>query len=190
MTKWNHRYNTVTSPGETSYALREFSYLLPKTGDALDLACGLGADALFLAQHGLHVCAWDSSSVAIEKLQQFALQRNLVVSAQCRDVVAEPPAPSQFDVIIVSHFLDRALCPTIAAALRAGGLLFYQTFCVDKVDASRGPTNPDFLLQKNELLQRFGSLHVVIYQEPSTLGVTTEGLRDRALLIGQKPADS
>jgi len=186
--KWDQHYSNATVPGEPSYALREFSYLLPPSGKALDIACGLGADALFLAQHKLQVCAWDSSNVAIEKLQQFAQERNLAVSAQWRNVVAEPPAATQFDVIVVSHFLDRALCPAIADALQPGGLLFYQTFCVDKVNPSHGPTNPDFLLQKNELLQLFGSLHVVIYQEPGTLGVTSVGLRDRALLIAQKPA--
>jgi len=188
MNKWDQRYGDATAPGEPSYALREFSYLLPQTGAALDIACGLGADALLLVQHGLNVCAWDSSVVAIEKLQQFAHERNLNIAAQCRNVVAEPPAASQFDVIVVSHFLERALCPAIANALKPGGLLFYQTFCVDKVDTNRGPSNADFLLHRNELLRLFATLDVVAYQEAGTLGDVTQGLRDRALLIARKPA--
>lgn len=186
MNKWDHRYSTAMAPGEPSYGLREFSHLLPKTGAALDIACGLGADALFLAQQGLDVSAWDSSQVAIEKLQQFAAQKNLNINAECRDISTTPPPAASFDVIHVSHFLERELCPAIAAALKPGGLLFYQTFCAEKVDTNHGPSNPDFLLQKNELLRLFNTLRIVVYQELGTLGTTTTGLRDRALLIAQK----
>lgn len=185
MNKWDQRYSNSTTPGAPSYVLREFSYLLPKTGIALDLACGLGADALLLAQHGLTVSAWDSSAVAIEKLRQFAHDRHLALDARCRDVATDAPAAAQFDVIVVSHFLERALCPAIAAALKPGGLLFYQTFCAARVDAGHGPNNPDFLLQKNELLQLFDSLDIIAYQELGQLGDTAQGLRDRALLIAQ-----
>lgn len=186
MNKWDQRYRNATAPGEPGYALREYSCLLPKAGVALDLACGLGADALLLAQHGLDVCAWDSSQVAIEKLRQFAAHRNLNINTQCRDVSAAPPPPASFDIIHVSHFLERELCASISAALRPGGLLFYQTFCAEKVDTSHGPSNPDFLLQRNELLRLFESLRIVVYQELGTIGATDKGLRDRALLVAQK----
>jgi 2-polyprenyl-3-methyl-5-hydroxy-6-metoxy-1,4-benzoquinol methylase len=187
MNKWDQRYKDATTPGEPSYALREFHYLLPQSGNALDIACGLGAGAFLLAQRGMNVTAWDNSNVAIEKLQQFAREKKLTINAQHRDVSAEPPPPARFDVIHVSHFLERGLCPAIAAALKPGGLLFYQTFCTEKVDTAHGPGNPDFLLQKNELLQLFDSLSVVVYHELGTLGATHAGLRDRALLIAQKP---
>lgn len=188
MNKWDQRYLDATAPGGVSFVLREFEYLLPRSGDALDIACGLGGDALFLAQRGLAVQAWDASRVAIDKLGGFAREKNLSIDAQCRDVMAQPPAPNSFDVIVICHFLERALCPQIIAALKPRGLLFYQTFCTERVDAGRGPSNPDFLLQKNELLRLFATLDVIVYQELSALGDTTRGLRDRALLIAQKPA--
>jgi len=89
---------------------------------------------------------------------------------------------------VVSHFLERSLCPAIAAALKPGGLLFYQTFCAERVDSSYGPTNPDFCLQKNELLRLFAALETIIYSEAGSLGDITQGLRDRALLIARRPA--
>jgi len=190
MNKWNQRYSTTATPGSVSCVLREFTHLLPPNGAALDIACGLGADALLLAQRGLSVHAWDSSNVAIEKLSHFAREKNLHIDAQCRDVMTHPPEPHSFDVIVVSHFLERTLCPHIVAALKPRGLLFYQTFCAERVDASYGPSNPDFLLQKNELLRLFAPLDVVAYQELGKLGDTTQGLRDRAVLIAQKPAAS
>jgi tellurite methyltransferase len=187
---WDQRHASASAPGEASHVLREYAYLLPVAGSALDIACGLGADSLFLAQHGLDVQAWDSSAVAIDKLRGFARARNLVIDAQCRDVVAQPPPPDCFDVIVVCHFLERALCPAIAAALKPGGMVFYQTFCAERVDPAHGPSSAAFLLQRNELLRLFATLDVVAYHEAGILGDTTRGFRDRALLVARKPANS
>ena len=87
-----------------------------------------------------------------------------------RDVVACPPAPDSFDAIVVARFLERALCPAIAAALRPGGVLFYQTF-------TAGLANPDYLLGPNELLALFPTLAVCSYREPSPVGVGGESER-------------
>ena len=65
------------------------------------------------------------------------------IASQARDIIARPPPPSSFDVIVVSHFLDRRLAPAIAWALRPGGLLFYQTFAREAV-TDQGPSNPEF----------------------------------------------
>ena len=56
--KWNLLYNQAdASDYSASKVLTENCFLLPSTGTALDLACGLGANALFLAQQGLAVTA-------------------------------------------------------------------------------------------------------------------------------------
>ncbi|MCU0971793.1 MAG: class I SAM-dependent methyltransferase, partial [Gammaproteobacteria bacterium] len=100
----------------------------------VDLACGRGANALWLARHTrLAVQAWDFSAVAIARLRNEAEARSLRVDAQVRDVLAEPPPAAAFDVIVVGYFLERALFPPLQAALRPGGLLFYQTFTREAV---------------------------------------------------------
>ena len=83
----------------------------------------------------------------------------LIAEAEVRDVSLQPPAPASFDVIVVSRFLDRQLCPAIAAALKPDGVLFYQTFVY-------GLSNPDFMLAQNELLSLFCQLQVLEYHEP------------------------
>jgi SAM-dependent methyltransferase len=167
--------------------LRDFAHLLPIQGTALDLACGLGANALFLAQRGLSVWAWDVSPVAIRRLGGEAAARGLEVSARVRDLLAHPPRPESFDVIVVSRFLDRGLCPLIVDALRPGGLLFYQTFVRDKV-GDGGPGNPVYRLDCNELLHLFSPLRLRVYREEGRIGDLREGFRDEAMLVGEKSA--
>lgn len=181
--KWDARYTDSEGISVALDVLTENAHLLPDSGSALDLACGLGGSALFLAEQGLHTFAWDLSPVAVERLRQRVEGLSLV--AEVRDVIAVPPDPESFDVICVGHFLDRARCPQIAAALRPGGLLFYQTFTRERVDAS-GPSTERFRLDVNELLQLFPELIVRVYREEGRLGDLSRGARNQAQLVAQK----
>ena len=181
--KWDARYRGSATAAATE-VLVENRHLLPAVGEALDLACGLGGNALLLARHGLRTTAWDLSPVAIERLAAEA--EGLPLRAEVRDVLAAPPAAGSFDVIVVSRFLERDLCPLLMAALRPGGLLFYQTFTRDKA-VPGGPSTPDFLLAENELLRLFEGLRLRVYREEGCLGDVTRGLRNEALLVAQRP---
>ena len=184
--KWQQRYLAAEANApQAAQVLQQNAFLLPKLGRALDMACGRGGNALLLAAHGLETHAWDFAPAAIEALQQQAATQNLTIQGEVRDVLAEPPPPASFDVISVSYYLERALAPALSAALRPGGLLFYETFSRDAV-SDGGPSNPAFRLAPNELLQLFGDLRVISYRELSTLGDTREGERDVAMLVAQK----
>ncbi len=188
--KWNTRYQStgnsvVTANLSPAYILQEFQHLLPDQGKALDLACGLGANALFLAQHNLETHAWDISSVAIEKLNNEANSLNLNTKTEVRDVVAKPPEEKSFDVIVVCHFLERKIMPNIISALRQNGLLFYQTFTKARVQDT-GPSNENYRLGKNELLRLCENLDVIVYREEDLIGDTASGFRNQALYIGQR----
>ena len=183
--KWDARYRDASDEPSACYALREFAHLLPASGSALDLACGRGGNALLLAGHGLQTQAWDLSPVAIQHLQTIAAERGLSLQTEARDVIAEPPMADSFDVIVVSYFLERTLAEKIAAAVKPGGLLFYETFIRDK-PAGVGPSNPDYLLGKNELLQLFSALDVIAYREEGTHGELSQGFRNAAMLVARK----
>lgn len=183
--KWDRRYAGAVAPGHPVRVLTEYAHLLPHRGRALDLACGLGANALLLADHGLEVSAWDLSPVAIALLNEFSDNLGLCLQAEVHDLKPEDLAPNQFDVIVVSRFLDRCLCPAIHAALRPGALLYYQTFMRGHI-AQHGPRNTDYLLASNELPTLFPHLQVVVYREDGTRGDTTMGHRSEAMLIGSK----
>jgi SAM-dependent methyltransferase len=184
--KWDQRYRSASRTPEPARVLVENLHLLPATGLALDLACGVGVNALLLAEKGLRVQAWDLSEVAIEKLSAEAFARRAQVQSQVRDAVADPPEADSFDVILVSHFLERKLMPDLVRALRPGGLIFYQTFTRTAVTDS-GPGNPAYRLGDNELLHLFSGLLIRVYREEGRLGDTLRGCRDIAMLVAEKP---
>jgi len=184
--KWNQRHASTDDPGSVPRVLEDAIHLIPAAGEALDLACGRGAGALRLAQAGMRVTAWDFSPVAIDRLRQSAAAQRLTMIAEVRDVIANPPPAEQFDVILVSFFLHRPLAPHIIAALRPGGLLFYQTFSQVAVTGA-GPVNPDYRLKDNELLRMFHPLRPRLYREEARLGDLTRGCRDIAMLVAEKP---
>ena len=184
-TKWNERYSAAEGEATPCYALREFTHLLPKEGTALDLACGRGGNALLLAKQGLQTQAWDLSSVAIEHLQTISDAQKLNIQASVRDVEQEPLPANNFDVIVVSYFLERKLVSALMNALRPDGLLFYETFISEKPQGV-GPSNPDFVLGENELLRLFTGLHVLAYREEGMVGDMEKGQRNVAMLVAQK----
>jgi SAM-dependent methyltransferase len=185
--RWDQRHAAAADLGVPAEVLLRNAHLLPAQGEALDLACGRGANALWLAAHtGLAVHAWDLSPVAIATLEAAARKRGLRVSGAVRDVAAHPPEPDRFDLILVAHFLERGIAPALAAALRPGGLLLYQTFIGEAVSA-RGPSTPEWRLARNELLALFAGLTVRAYREEGRLGDTSRGLRDLAYLVAERP---
>tara|TARA_R110002111_G_scaffold72118_1_gene115401 strand:- start:577 stop:1155 length:579 start_codon:yes stop_codon:yes gene_type:complete len=185
-TKWDQIYQQHNGALRVVEVLQNNHYLLPKAGIALDLACGMGGNAVFLAEKGLTVKAWDISSVAIEQLALTAKERKLAIEAEVRDVVANPPEENSVDVLLVSHFLARELCPAIIAAIKPGGLLFYQTYCQEKVHEV-GPKNPNYLLADNELMRLFSEMKLRVYREEAMLGEHTMGMRNQAWLLAEKP---
>ncbi|MDH3609472.1 MAG: class I SAM-dependent methyltransferase [Gammaproteobacteria bacterium] len=188
--KWNNIYATQDQAEsqleiKAAYVLQEHAFLLPKSGLALDLASGLGGNAVFLANYGLDSHAWDISQTAMKKLQAYCSKNNISILTEVRDIEQQPPAANSFDVICVSYYLERAIVKNIITALKINGLLFYQTFIAEKV-SDAGPSNPQYRLQPNELLTLFSSLHVLAYQEHGTVGDVKKGLRDVATLVAQK----
>ncbi len=184
--KWDALYRQANiSEYRPAEVLSENAFLLPQKGAALDLACGLGANARLLAAAGLAVFAWDISAVAVEKLQHVADKQGLAIQARQCAVDKNAFSGCRFDVIVISRFLDRSLCDAIIGALNPGGLLFYQTYTREKV-VERGPSNPDFLLAEGELLELFAELELIYYRENGSIGGISLGLRNEAQFIGRK----
>jgi len=184
--KWDRIYsNRPDTNPVVAEVLQQNQHLLPETGLVLDLACGLGGNSLLLAEKGLTVTSWDISPVAIGHLKQCAKSKNVSVDAQVRDVIEQPPETLSADVLVVTHFLQRDMTELLMAALKPGGLLFYQTFCREKV-TQQGPNNPDYLLEDNELLAMFTGLKVRVYREESLLGSHSMGWRNQAMLVAEK----
>lgn len=163
-------------------------HLLPRAGDALDVACGRGRNALWLAARGLKTLAVDLDADAVRAVNEQAERRDLPLRAERVDIEDGriPFEPAAYDVIVVVHYLHRPLFPALLDALRPGGLLVYETFT--RAQAARGkPTNPAFLLEPGELLDLVRPLDVLAHREGNYDG------RMIASVIGrrrdERPAD-
>ena len=151
--------------------LVDHAYLLPTRGEALDLASGRGRNARWLARRGLTTLAIDRDEAAVQFVRDEAVRlglplRALVVDLERRDFTLDSRS---HDVIVVVHYLHRALFPTLRDALRPGGVLVYETFTREQ--ALRGkPTNPAFLLEPGELRELVQPLEVVAEREGDVEG--------------------
>lgn len=128
---------------------------------ALDVACGSGRHALWLAGGGFATDALDRDAAGISRLRLDAQRVGLPVEARIEDL--ERPSVlggKRYDVIVVFRYLHRPLFAALRAALQPKGVLVYETFTVDQ--AARGkPSNPLFLLQHGELPALVAPLQVL-----------------------------
>ncbi|WP_333687417.1 class I SAM-dependent methyltransferase [Methylococcus capsulatus] len=185
--KWNRIYREWKGPfPNAAMVLSQNEHLLPGGGRALDLACGLGGNALFLARRGFEVDAIDLSEAGIEALAHAARMEGLPIHAQVGDVMEGQWSNGSYEVIVVTRFLERTLVKTIVGALKPGGLLFYQTFVKTK-RSDHGPNNPRFLLHDNELIRLFDGLLIRYYRDEARTGRPDAGQRDEAFLVAQRP---
>ena len=94
-------------------------------GRAIDLACGTGRNALYLAEKGWAVTAVDGSATAVEILQMRSAASGQEVEAKVADLT-DPAFTLQadsFDLILIAYYLQRDLFAKIKAAIRPGGLI-------------------------------------------------------------------
>lgn len=188
--RWNRVYRETTAYPQPNPQLLRYRALLPAAGRALDLACGLGADGLYLAEQGFETEAWDASSVAIARLAAEASRRNTLITTRCVQVSPTAFTSETFDLIYVRRFLDRALFPTIITSLALGGVLFYETFADthNKDVVASGPKNPDYRLSVNELLQLCEPLVVRLFIDGFQIGSDQDTQpAGQSLIIAQKP---
>ncbi len=136
-------------------------------GRALDLACGRGRNALYLAREGFQVEAWDRDAGTLEELRSTAGSMGLAaVTTRLVDLEQTPEIPpASFDLIAVFYYLQRDLAPMIVRALKPGGILAYETFLIDNHERFNHPRRREFCLIHNELLSLFGELRVLAYRE-------------------------
>lgn len=185
--KWDRIYSKSSNEEpRPCWVLSEFAYLLPESGKAVDVASGRGGNALLLAGAGLQTTAIDISSVGLEQLQSTGRKYSLDIETCVESLSISSLSEGQWDVIVVSNYLQRDLFPGLEGALRPGGLLYYETFVKNKSDNAVGPGNPEFLLDDNELLNAIPNLKVRVFIDLQNTGNTDKGVRNRSCLVAQK----
>ena len=153
---------------------------LPNQGTALDLACGMGRNALALARGGYQVTAVDFSPVALGLLSAVAAREDLPVVAVCADLEAGNyrVAPASYDLGLQFYYLYRPLLPLLQEAVRPGGYMVIRTFSQGGEERF-GPVNREISFSPGELLNLFSSWEILLYEEglePSRKGGSLVGL--------------
>jgi tellurite methyltransferase len=186
--RWNKRYADGFEPFPDAPApwLVEHRDLLTGPGRALDVACGDGRNAAYLARRGYTVDAIDASSVAVEALRAAALERGLDVRARLVDLEREPLPEGPYDVIVTMNFLQRDLFGPLQDALAPGGLLLFETFGQAHVAQLGRSFNPAYLLEDGELLRAFDRLEVIDHFEG--VAERSGGPRGVGSLVARRPA--
>ncbi|HKW96230.1 MAG TPA: class I SAM-dependent methyltransferase [Bryobacteraceae bacterium] len=126
---WNERYRSGERPAEdieaapTPLVIETAKKLTP--GKALDLACGAGRNALWLAEHGWSVTAVDGAQAAIEIVRRRASERSVTVDARVANLENNEYQiePSAWDLIVMSYYLQRDLFEPAKRGLKPGGTL-------------------------------------------------------------------
>ncbi len=142
--------------------------LIP-AGRVLDLACGGGRHARFLASRGHPVLAVDRDPAAVVAVAGDLIETGLF------DLEAEgasqregwPLSPAAYAGVVVTNYLHRPLMDALLQSLAPGGVLIYETFAWGNGQFGK-PSNPDFLLAPGELLQIVGrdpGLRVIAYED-------------------------
>jgi len=166
MDNWNARYKRGRHAGDEPlpFVLQFASQLRP--GRALDVACGPGRHALWLAEHGWQVTAVDYSNVAIEMLQKRAAEKRIAVDARVADLERHEFViePQSYDLVIACNYLQRDLFPQIKEGTRIGGLVLAAIAMVDN-DPNIKPMNPAYLLNPGELRREFEGWERIWYFE-------------------------
>jgi SAM-dependent methyltransferase len=147
---------------EPSLWIRRFASRIAPGGRVLDVACGAGRHALWLARQGYRVEAVDRNATALACLSGIH-----GIQTTTADLESEPwPYVGQsFDGVVVSRYLHRLLLPLLPEVLAPQGVLIYETFMEGNERFGR-PSNPDFLLKHDELLEAFsGRLQVVAFEQ-------------------------
>ena len=210
--RWEARYQAGDRPhdGPASSLLRRWLPRLPRSrrypqrgrsaasarharrarhirGRALDVAAGLGRNALFLARAGYRVDAIDISSTSLRVAARRAKRAGLRgIRWIAADLDAWRPLRGRYDVVVNAFFLKRRLYPALRAALRPGGVLILETHLFDPHEAAGGRRGRTRRLKRGELRKQFGDWEVLYFRE----GRCREAGRTLALgrIVARRPS--
>ncbi|MDH3419493.1 MAG: class I SAM-dependent methyltransferase [Gammaproteobacteria bacterium] len=163
--KWDERYASGAYAARTypTQLLADWLDQLPR-GRALDVACGAGRNALYLAEHGYAVDAIDISSVALDRARATAAERGLDVNWIEMDLEAGDVPGNHYDLIVIVRYTHPTLVADLIGQLADGGFLLCEEHLLTDRDVV-GPTSPAFRTRPNELLGLSTGLRVIYYHE-------------------------
>lgn len=186
MRKWDKRYRQRERPEEdldsapTPLVVATAGNLKP--GRALDLACGAGRNALWLAEHGWDVTAVDGARTAIDILRNRTLERRREINALVADLEKDEFVIelARWDLILMCYYLQRNLFEPAKRGVAPGGVVIS---IVHIIEPSEEPTA--HRLRPGELEKYFAGWEILHRYE----GKPTDSAHRRAVaeIVARRP---
>ena len=183
--KWDQRY--VDDSYHKNNPVDLVAEWLPQigVGRALDVACGAGRNAIFLARAGYGVDAIDISPVGLGRARQNAADAGVEVNWIEHDLDLSFDFERDYQLILVMWFVDLDLVARLRDCLAPGGYLLSQQHLVSD-EPVIGPRGGDFRVAPGALRAAAGGLEILLYGE----GVETVEDDERlasARLVARRP---
>jgi tellurite methyltransferase len=167
--KWNLKYQQKidqdVEPKPNDRLMSVSSYL--QGGLALDVACGLGGNSLYLAKKGYQVHAYDIADKAINFLKIQAEKDQLPIIAHLSDLSKGEgleKADGPFELIVMTYYLERSLFPLLKSLVKKNGYFFMETYYMSLTAPDEG-ISERFKLKSQELLKEFAGWEILYYEE-------------------------
>jgi len=164
---WDHRYAAAELPWSASPNRRlvaEVADLPP--GRVLDLACGEGRNAIWLAERGWRVTAVDFSEVAIANARSASAEAGVDVELVCADLLVYEPRPAAHDLVLLLYLQipadeRRVVLARAADALAPGGtLLLLGHDSTNPTDGVGGPSDARVLYTPDDIVAQLPGLEI------------------------------
>lgn len=164
---WDRRYSEpklLWSATPNRFLVQETSDLEP--GRALDLACGEGRNALWLAELGWRVTGVDFSSVAIAKARRRAEEEHADVSFVCADLLEYEPDGGAYDLVVLLYLQlpsaerRRVLARAVEALAPGGTFLLVGHDLANVTEGVGGPSDPDVLYTPERIVSELEGLEI------------------------------
>lgn len=195
---WDERYETpdlIWTAEPNQLLVREVSDL--SSGRAVDLACGEGRNAIWLAERGWETTGVDFSHVGLEKARQFAEHRGTDVQWVEADLTRWEPEPDLYDLVLLAYVqlpstVRSPLHRKAYSAVKPGGrLLIIAHDSTNLHEGFGGPQSPDVLFSPDDVLADIGGTDFAIERAERVTRTVTTDLGERvaidALVRLQKP---
>lgn len=195
--QWDERYGTeelIWKAEPNRFLVEELNALVP--GKALDVACGEGRNAVWLASKGWRVTGADFSRAGLAKAQRLATDRGVEVTWVEADVVEWRPPAASFDLVVVMYLhlpaeqRRRALAHAAAALVPGGVLLVVGHDTSNLLKGTGGPQDPAVLFTPEEIVEDLSGLQIerAAQVERTVVSDTGEATAIDALVRAVRPS--
>ncbi|RAZ81100.1 class I SAM-dependent methyltransferase [Planococcus halotolerans] len=196
MSNWNDRFKDkkYLYGTEPNVFLKEVQPAL--SGEVLTIAEGEGRNAVFLAEQGLKVTAWDYAESGMDKVGKLAAKKGVNVNTELVDLAEAQWQQNQWDGIVnvFGHFPGKVRRKTLQGAkeaIKPGGYFIAEVYSQYQIPyESGGPKDLDFLYCPEDFLQTFSDwriVHFFLGEVTRHEGDLHNGLSHVIQFVGQKP---